>query len=246
MQGEVAARGKRARGARADRAAQCVHGDIVRHQHAIEVHVTPNDPANHQRRQGRGSRGIDRRVDDVRGHRPRHVRERAKRREVGNIQFGPSDGHSRQCVVGIHLCATMAGNVLDHRQHTALDQPLAGDFTQSRDLGRVCRIGAVADHGIGARLGHVEHGQAIDGYAERRKIIGDQASHQMHGFARALAAQRGQGRRRGIGAPMRRLQPCHAAALLIDQDGRVRPVHGRAQLAHERAHLIGALAVAPE
>ena len=45
---------------------------------------------------------------------------------------------------------------------------------------------------------------------------------------------------------MRRLQPCDAATLLVDQHRRVLAPDAGAELGDERAHLVGGDAIAPE
>src|SRR5437667_9351273 len=119
-------------------------------------------------------------------------------------------------MMAVDLRSTVAGKVLDHGQHAALEQAFAGGPAEPRDLRWIMRVGAIADHGISSRLRHVEYGQAIDGDAESREVVRDQARDETHGLARALSAESAQRRGRGIAAPMRRLQARHAPAFLVD------------------------------
>ena len=70
--------------------------------------------------------------------------------------------------------AAMAGNVLDDRQHAALEQPLAHRSGKLRDATRLGSVGPVADHRIRPGNRQVEHRQAIDRDAELFEIVGDQ------------------------------------------------------------------------
>ena len=72
--------------------------------------------------------------------------------------------------------AAMTRDVLEYRQHAALDQPLANRPGEARDPVGIAAIGAVADHRVGAGNRQIEHRQAVDGDAEPRKVIGDQPS----------------------------------------------------------------------
>ena len=108
-------------------------------------------------------------------------------------------------MMAVDLRSTVAGRMLDHRQHAALEQAFAGGPAEPRNHRRIVRVGAVADHGIGTHLRHVEHGQAIDGDAKPREVVRNQARDQTHGHTRTLSAESAQRRGRGIATPMRRL-----------------------------------------
>ena len=62
------------------------HRQIVGDQHAVKADLAANDLADHPPRQGRRRRRVDRAIDDMRGHRPRHRGQRAERREIGARQ----------------------------------------------------------------------------------------------------------------------------------------------------------------
>ncbi len=68
---------------------------------------------------------VDRRIDDVRRHRPRHVGERPERREIGGLQFRARRIDHRQLAVAVDARAAMARDVLDHRQHAGVEKPSA-------------------------------------------------------------------------------------------------------------------------
>ncbi len=104
-------------------------------------------------------------------------------------------------------------------------------------------IGAIADYRVGVANGHIEHLQAIDGYAEPVEIVGDQAGDGARRRGR-FGAEGGDARRRGIASPMRRTQPCDAAALLVDEDRRIGSSDAVAQICDEATQLFGFDAVA--
>ena len=74
-------------------------------------------------RQRRRRGVVDRRIDDMRGHRPGHVGQRAERREIAVRQLGGWSSTTRQRLVAVDAGAAVAGDVLDHRQHAAGEQP---------------------------------------------------------------------------------------------------------------------------
>ena len=75
----------------------------------------------------------------MRGHRPGHAGERTKRGEISGVELSARRGHARQRVVAVHGGAAMARDVLDHRQHAALEHSLARGRAQSGDLGWIAR-----------------------------------------------------------------------------------------------------------
>ena len=82
-------------------------------------------------------------------------------------------------------------------------------------------VGAVADHRVRPGNRQVEHRQAIDGDAEPVEVVGDQprAEPGRHLGAAGPATSRWRGRRdRGA---IRRPEPGHPAALLVDQHRRI-------------------------
>ena len=117
------------------------------------------------------------------------------------------------------------------------------------DERRIAREGAVADDVVAALDRYVEDRRAVDVDAEIAQLGGQQARIEAHRAARLgdrgarQRAERG-GRRRL--APMRWLEARDPAALLVDQDRRAGPADRAAQLADQRAHLVGRLAIALE
>ncbi len=92
--------------------------------------------------------------------------------------------------------------------------------------------------------GNVEHREAIDGDAEGREIVGDEASRKKRRFRRHRAAEGGDRCRRGVAAPMGRRETGHPPALLVDQDRRIASADGIAERRHQCPHLVRTLAVA--
>ena len=115
-------------------------------------------------------------------------------------------------------------NVLEDRQNAALLQALGHGARDGGDFVRIGSIGAIADHGIGAGDRNIRQRQAIDGDAEIGEIGRDQAARSTARPSAQLpvrsykVAEHRAGR---IDRPMRRAQPLHAAALLIDQHGSI-------------------------
>ena len=73
----------------------------------------------------------------------------------------------RQPLMAVGRRAAVAGQVLEHRQHAALQETVRNRSGNGRDLrGRVA-IGAVADHRVGTRDRHIGERQAIHVDAER-------------------------------------------------------------------------------
>ena len=222
------------------------HRDIVRDQHAVEADFPPDHAADHSRRQCCRRGGVDRRIDDMRGHRPGHVGKRPKRREILRPQHGKRVIDARQGFVAVIAGAAVPRNVLDDRQDPAVKQAVADRPSERRDAGRIGAPGAVADDRIGAGKRQVENRRGIDGDAEFGEIVGDQPRRQTRRFARNRIGTRRDFRRGRIGAPMRRAQARDPAALLVDQHRRVGPAHRLAQRRHQRADLLAADAIAPE
>ena len=77
--------------------------------------------------------------------------------------------------------AAVTGDVLDDRQHSALEQPFADRSAKTGDAVGLASIGPVTDHRIGARDRKIEHRQAANGDVQLRKIVGDQPCPEMGG-----------------------------------------------------------------
>ena len=120
---------------------------------------------------------------------------------------------------------SMAGNVLQDRQHAALLQPFGDGAGDRRDLARLGAIGPVADHGIGAGDRHVRQRQAVDIDAEIDQVGRDQRGRSSRAAVRPSCGidvvERAEHRAGRIDRPVRRPQPLHPAAFLVDQDRRV-------------------------
>ncbi len=154
------------------------------------------------------------------------VLQRHEGPEVGGLQHVDADLHDRQIVVRIDHGAAVAGHVLHDRQHAAGLQPVRSRLPQGSDGLRIPAIGAIADHVMDAFHRHVQHGQAIDGNAEAGEIERVQARHQPGGAQTLLAVllvERADGGGIRIGRHERRADALHAASLLIDQHGGIRP-----------------------
>ena len=77
-------------------------------------------------------------------------------------------------------------------------------------------------------------------------VVGNEPRPEFSRLARARSAQRSDRARRRIGWPVRRPQPRHPAALLIDQHRRSFAADAVAQIGDQRAHLIWRGAIARE
>ena len=155
----------------------------------------------------------------------------------------------RQPHMAVRRGAAVPGQVLEDRQHAALHEPGRDRRRDRRHLlGRVA-VGAIPDHRVGAGDRDVRHRQAIHIDAEREQITGDQARPEPRGFeARrpVVVVEPSVVGTRRIARPMRRPEPLHAAALLIDQHRRIGPADRRAELSDQPANLLGRRDVALE
>ena len=168
-------------------------------------------------------------------HRHRHVGQHAEGREIDVGQFADRGIDDRKVLVAVGHGPAVAGDMLDDGQHAAGDQALGGGPAERRDFLDGLAVGAVADDVVGALLRHVEDWHAIDVDAEVQQVMGDQPGAKPGDFP---ADQRIVGRQRAVGAagrilgPVRRAEPLHPAALLIDEDRRMpadRLAQGRGQ-----------------
>ncbi len=186
---------------------------------------------------------IERLIDHMRRHRGREVGVDPERREIP-LQIFARRGYARQFEVAVGQGAAVAGNMLHHRHDAAGHQAESGGPPQTRRIGRMIGIGAVADDFMGARRGDVENRQAIDVYPQYAQILGDQPrgkSRQLFVRSRDLT-ESGGGR---IDRPMRRAQALDPAAFLIDQHGGVFAEQVAEGLG-QRPHLIRRVDIAPE
>ena len=144
--------------------------------------------------------------------------------------------------MGVRSGASVAGNVLENRQNTAVLQPLGHGASDRSDLSRFGSIGPVANDGIGAGNRDIRQRQAIDGYPEICKIRRDQPRAQpCRREAKRMVdvvkrPKNGSGR---IDRPMRRAETLDPSALLVDQDRRIRFADGFAQLLNKKSNLFG-------
>ena len=145
--------------------------------------------------------------------------------------------------------AAVAGHVLDHGQHAAIEKAADGGTAEFDDGSGIGGKRPVPDNVVRARHGNVEHRGAIDGNAEVMQFVRDETGREIRRVARAglivpvEIAEDARGRTR---APMGRAKARDAAAFLIDQDRRAGPPHRRAQIRAQRADLVRVLAVAGE
>ena len=143
----------------------------------------------------------------------------------------------------------MAGQMLDDRQHAAVQKTGAGNPREARHQFRIVGKGAVADHVMGAIDRDIADRRAIDGDAGIVQHGCDQARVQpcrlgsrFRIAGREVADPPGRRKSR----PFRRTHPRDAAAFLIDQDRSIRPPDRVPQVGDECPDLIGRLAVAAE
>ena len=140
-----------------------------------------------------------------------------------------------------------AGHVLHDRQDTGVQHALGGGTAEHRHGERVPRVGAVADHVVCALDRHVEDRQAVDIDADGPEVLADEPSREPdRGGAGFEIPDRGEARRGGILAPVRRPEPLHAAALLIDEDEGVVAPYRVPDVAGQRADLLRRFDVAAE
>ena len=78
----------------------------------------------------------------------------------------------------------MAGNMLDHRNHPALEVPRRGRHAKGRHDFGVVAESAVADDPVRVRPGDIQDRGAVDGNPETGKLGGDQLPVQAHRFFR--------------------------------------------------------------
>ncbi len=246
MKRHVAAGGEHRARAVSERAAKGLHADIVAHHQAFEPDQITNHLAHYNGRDARRSPLVVAGQQHMGGHGERGVAQRLERAEIdgSELALGHVDARQREMAVG--LGAAVARHMLDHRQHAAGERPIHHRAPERGDHVRVGREGAVADDLVRSLLRHVEHRGAVHIDAEQGELLRDQPR---AGEGRVLA-KLGVGlihdaiaaRRRHV-APMRRTEPLHAAALLIDQDEHVLARDRVLERGDERAKLVRALAI---
>ena len=148
-------------------------------------------------------------------------------------------------IMAIDAGPTMTGNVLEDRQHAAVEQRLADHPSEAADAARIASIGPVTDDRVGARYRQVEHRVAVYGDTQPREIIGDETRGQARGTLGRRVRQGREARGGRVDTPMRRLQPRYPATLLVDQYGGG-AAHRFEQGAHQIAHLIRRAAITPK
>ena len=177
------------------------------------------------------------------------MRERAERREVCLLQLRTRGVHHRQRVMAIGGGATVAGNVLDHRENAARHQARGHGAAERDDLLDRRPICAVADHVMGTGDGKIENRRAVCVDAERAQILGRLARGQRReraGLLRIGGIERAE--RGGVGqlAPQRRPQALHAAAFLVDQNERAITADCFETIGDKPADLVMSQAIARE
>ena len=180
--------------------------------------------------------GVERAKHNMCSHRHRQVRERLERRKIGPHQLIPRRINGRQTAMGIRGRPTVTGNVLEDRQHAAVRQSVGNRPRDGRHLGRLGSVGAIADHRIRPGHRHVGERQAIHGNAELGQIRGDQTGAEPgrpQPKGRIEVVEGTKHRTGRIDRPVRRAEPLHPAALLIDQDRSVGTTCCRAQFANQ-------------
>ena len=229
-------------GALGETAGERAHRDIVRDQDAVEADFAADHAVDHDPRQRRRRRIVDRGVDDMRGHRPGHVGQRAERRE---ICLSPASARlvidPRQRLVAVDARAAVPRDMLDDRQYAA------GQQTRRRRRGRAraTRAGSVPQArspmtGSAPGAGRSSTGAASTVMPSSARSSAISRADEPRRFERDRVGQRRDFRRGRIGAPFRRAQARDPAALLVDQHRRVRPPDRLAQLIDQGADLIAA------
>jgi hypothetical protein len=249
VQRDIAARRQGSDGAVTQGAIECVHRKVVGNQQPVE----PDPAADHLGDDVRGGRcrpiGVQSGIQDMGGHCTGKIGQRAERREIDGFERVAAGVDHGQADMAVGAGAAVAGDMLDHRQHAAVDQPVGHRPAEQGDRGGVGGEGPVADDVVGAGRRHVEHRRAVDGDAEVRQLQRDQGGVEPGRRDRRRLRPSEQlteapGRRRF--APVRRAQSGDAATLLVDQHRRVGAADGVAQRRGQRADLVRRLAVAGE
>src|SRR5439155_7833621 len=101
MQGQVAAGVEGAPCAFRERAVERSHRDVVGQQYAFEPDLTADNGVDQVPGKGRGSRVVDRREDDMRGHRPWHRCQRSEWLEVALREAPPIGLYARTGAVAV-------------------------------------------------------------------------------------------------------------------------------------------------
>ena len=157
----------------------------------------------------------------MRRHRRRQRGKRAERQEIAGFQLLARRGHDGQVEMAVGDGPPMTGHVLHDGQHAACHQALGHRRAQHRHALRRRRVGTVADDAMTVGSRHIEQGSAVGVDADSTQLGSCQPRRGarrprclLHIASVGLAI--GCGRRQG--APMRRPQPLHPPALLVDED----------------------------
>lgn len=123
-------------------------------------------------------------------------------------------------MVAVAACATMAGDVLDDREHAASSQSPRDRKAQGCHRPRFCCIGPITDNVMGARNGHVQHRGTVCIETQLTEVIGQKAIDEFrrscgHRYVASCSVEVSAAC--GEGAPQRRAQTLNTAALLVDQ-----------------------------
>ena len=249
VQGHVAAGCERGGGPCADRAGQRPHGQVVAEEQAVETDRAPHGFLDHGPGERARSLRIQRRVTDMGGQTSRHVAQRPERHKVAGAERLERRLDPRQHRVAVGSRPAVSRHVLDGRHDAACAQAVRDRASQPDHRVRIGAERTIADDRAGFDEAEVQHRNAVDRDPERIQVRRHQSGAQP---GRALACgpidlgQRTEKRRRGRHAPVRRAEPGHPAALLIDQHRRVGPPDSIAQRSDQGPHLFRALAVALE
>jgi hypothetical protein len=137
--------------------------------------------------------------------------------------------------------ASVTGHVLEHRQDAAAAQPLGDGCADGGDFRRALAVGTIADDRVGSRQGEVGERHAVDIDADRGEIRRDQPRaeprRRQPELRRAVVQSAIDRAGRIILRPMRRPQPLHPPAFLVDQHGSIGAPHRRAKIANQRPDL---------
>ena len=128
--------------------------DVVATSGARRSRCSPRMIASdHRGRGGRRPVRVDRRVDDMRGHRHRHVGERAERHEVARRRTSSAVSTTGRLSMAVDMGAAVAGDVLDDRHHARRrGSPSHAARPSPATMLRIVGEGAVADDVV--RAGH--------------------------------------------------------------------------------------------
>ena len=227
MERYVATGVERPAGPLAERPVECAHREVVGEQKPVEADPSAHDVRDHHRRERRRQRGVPVAVEHMGGHAHRQVGQGGEGRDGRLVGI-----RLRQGLVAVAAGPAVPRQVLQHRQHAGVPQALGiGAGMGGHDSG-VAGEGAFADHLMGHAGGmDVRDRGAVHVDAEPGQHVADGVRR----LPRLPDRSPGEACGGGEGRPVRRGEPRHAPAFLVDQHGRIAVAHSIAQFGGQPA-----------